>query len=189
MLQQLELAPATIVGYSMGGAIAQLVARHHPEVASGVVLSATAQHWKNRRSQRSFKAMGAMGLALSVAPRTLWRAGLGRSGMKESQTMVWLHSELLRHSARDIVEAGRELGRFDSRGWLPSVSPEVAVVITTKDELVPPTRQRQLAEAAGGPVFEAACNHMEVISRARVYNPALLQGIASVTGTRQATAA
>ena len=47
----LEATPALVVGYSMGGAIAQLMAREHPEVVEGVVLSGTAQHWQDRRTR------------------------------------------------------------------------------------------------------------------------------------------
>src|SRR5438270_12401891 len=52
VLRTLEALPATIVGYSMGGAIAQLIARDHPDVTAGVVLGGTAQHWQDPRTQR-----------------------------------------------------------------------------------------------------------------------------------------
>src|SRR5437763_10459590 len=57
-LRQLDLAPAVVAGYSMGGAIAQLVGRDHPEVASGIVLSGTAPHWQNPETRRVWRAMG-----------------------------------------------------------------------------------------------------------------------------------
>jgi pimeloyl-ACP methyl ester carboxylesterase len=189
VLRELGVAPATVVGYSMGGAIAQLVARDHPDVVSGLVLSGTAQHWQDKRTQRSFKAMGALGLTLSLAPRRFWRAGFRRIGFNDSRNAAWLQSELLRHSARDVAEAGRELGRFDSRPWLSQISAPISVVITTKDDVVPTFKQRQLAEAAGGPVFEAELNHMEVVARAKLYNPALLQAIAAVAPDAQVKAA
>jgi hypothetical protein len=113
--------------------------------------------------------------------------GFRRSGFKNSERTVWLQSELMRHSARDIAEAGRELGRFDSRPWLGSVRPPVAVLITTRDELVSPFRQQQLAQAAGGPVFEVGLTHMELVLRAREYNPRLLEAIASVSAETPAT--
>ena len=69
---------------------------------------------------------------------------------------MWLLSELMRHSARDIAEAGRELGRFDSRPWAHTITAPVAVALTTRDELVPPRKQRELAEAYRAQVFEAA---------------------------------
>jgi pimeloyl-ACP methyl ester carboxylesterase len=170
-----------VVGYSMGGAIAQLVAHDHPDVVEGLVLSGTAQHWQDPRTRRAFRAMGALGLVLSVAPRLTWRAGLRRSGIRENERTIWIQSELMRHSARDIAEAGRELGRFDSRPWLGTVRPPVAVVITTRDELIPVRKQRELAAAAHARVFEAPITHMEVGWRSEQYNPALLQAIAAVS--------
>lgn len=189
VLRTLELVPATIVGYSMGGAIAQLVARDHPDVAAGVVLSGTAQHWQDKRTQRRFRALGLLGLSLSLAPRFFWGRGLKRSGIDRTRNGAWIHSELLRHSARDIAEAGRELGRFDSRPWLKAVHPTVAVLITTRDELIPPRKQRELADAAGGPVFEAGISHMEVTARGDVFNPPLLEAIAAVSERSAAQAA
>jgi 3-oxoadipate enol-lactonase len=176
-LRTLELAPAVVVGYSMGGAIAQLVARDHPDVASGVVLSGTAQHWQDPETRRAFRGLGVLGLSLSLAPRTFWRLGLRRAGLPQNERTPWIQSELMRHSARDIAEAGRELGRFDSRSWLPTVSVPIATVITTRDELVPVYKQRELAAAAGGYVFEASIRHMEVVSGAAEYDPALLQAL------------
>src|ERR1019366_3906459 len=60
-LRELDVAPAIVVGYSMGGAIAQLIAREHPGVVGGLVLSGTAQHWQGQSPRRLFKAMGAVG--------------------------------------------------------------------------------------------------------------------------------
>lgn len=179
-LRALGLAPAIVVGYSMGGAIAQLVARDHADVVSGLVLSGTAQHWQEPEVRRTWKAMGAFGLMLSLSPRGTWRAGLRRLGLPESPATAWLVSELLRHSARDIAEAGRELGRFDSRPWLGSIRAPSAVVLTTRDEAVPPLKQRELALALGAPVFEAPLRHIQLVAKASEYNPALLQAIATV---------
>jgi len=187
VLRTLGLAPAVVVGYSMGGAIAQLVARDHPDVAAGVVLSGTAQHWQDQASRRAFRTMGVFGLMLSLAPRRTLRAGMRRARIRENEQTIWLESELMRHSARDIAEAGRELGRFDSRPWLGAARPPVAVVVTTRDELVPVSKQRELAAAATATVFEAPVSHLEVGWRAAEYNPALLQAIDAVRaggGTR-----
>src|SRR5437763_33807 len=141
-LRHMDVAPALIVGYSMGGAIAQLVGRDHPDVASGIVLSGTAQHWQDPETRRTWRAMGIFGLTLSVAPRQFWRWGFRRVRMPENERTVWVQSELMRNSAREVAEAGRELGRFDSRPWLKSVEVPIAVLITTNDEAVPPRKQR-----------------------------------------------
>jgi 3-oxoadipate enol-lactonase len=176
-LRQLGVAPALIAGYSMGGAIAQLIGRDHPDVASGIVLSGTAQHWQDPETRRVWRTMGAMGLSLSLAPRQFWRWGFRRTGLPYTPRTLWIKSELMRHLARDIAEAGRELGRFDSRPWLPSVEVAIAVVITTRDEAVPVYKQRELAAAARAQVFEAPITHLEVVSRADAFNPPLLEAL------------
>jgi len=107
----------------------------------------------------------------------LWRWGFRRTGMPENERTLWVRSELMRHLARDIAEAGRELGRFDSRPWLPSVNVPIAVVITTRDEAVPVYKQRELAAAAPARVFEAPITHLEVVSRPEAFNPPLLEAL------------
>jgi 3-oxoadipate enol-lactonase len=188
-LRTLELAPALVVGYSMGGAIAQLVARDHPDVIAGVVLSGTAQHWQDAETRRVWRAMGVLGLALSLAPRSFWRWGFRRARIPEDQRTAWIKSELMRHSARDVAEAGRELGRFDSRPWLGSLGAPIAVVVTTRDEAVPVHKQRELAEASSASVFEAPISHMEIVARAHAYNPALLQALEAVRAHEDVQAA
>jgi 3-oxoadipate enol-lactonase len=186
-LKALDAAPALVVGYSMGGAIAQLMVRDHPEAVTGLVLSGTAQHWQDTRTRRAFKGLGALGLALSVAPRATWTASFRRAGLRDSPESAWALSEMMRHSVPDIVEAGRELGRFDSRPWLRPLPIPSAVVLTTRDELVAPGKQRQLAAALQARVFEAPISHLEITTRGDAYNPALLHALAAVGG-RQAAA-
>jgi pimeloyl-ACP methyl ester carboxylesterase len=186
-LRELGVAPALVVGYSMGGAIAQLVARDHLDVVSGLVLSGTAQHWQEPETRRYWRAMGALGLALSVSPVRTWRWGFRRVGLPESEESSWLLSELTRHSARDIAEAGRELGRFDSRPWLRPLGIPTAVVVTSRDEAVPPRKQHELAAALEARVFEAPIRHLEVASAPERYNQALLDALTAVN-TREPAA-
>jgi len=180
VLRTLELAPALIVGYSMGGAIAQLVARDHPDVVAGLVLSGTAQHWQEPELRRTWRLMGAVGFGLAVAPGRVWRYGFKRVGLGPSPRAAWMRSEMLRHSPRGIAEAGRELGRFNSRPWLGPLPMPAAVVVTSRDDAVPAAKQIELAAALGAAVFEAPIRHLEVTSAAAIYNPVLLQALASV---------
>jgi len=88
-------------------------------------------------------------------------------------------SELMRHESRDVAEAGRELGRFDSRPWLGGLPPiPAAMVMTSRDTAVAPSKQRELAAAVGATVFEVPIDHLEVANRAGDYNPALLAAVA-----------
>jgi hypothetical protein len=133
--------------------------------------------------------MAFLGLTLSVAPRQFWSWGFRRVRLPQNERTVWVQSELTRNSARDIAEAGRELGRFDSRPWLQSIEVPIAVVVTTNDEAVPPRKQRELAAAAGGPVLEAPIRHLEIVTRASTYNPVLLEALERVRAPEHASAA
>jgi len=188
-LRELDVAPALVVGYSMGGAVAQLMARDFPDAVAGLVLSGTAQHWQDPQTRRVFKAMGALGLMLSVAPRRTWTAGFHRVGISDSPDTAWALSEVIRHSARDIAEAGRELGRVDSRPWLSPLPIPAAVVLTTRDDAVAPAKQRALAAALDAPIFEAPISHMQITTSGADYNPALLRALAVVGGRDRAAAA
>jgi pimeloyl-ACP methyl ester carboxylesterase len=189
VLRTLGVAPALVVGYSMGGAIAQLVTRDHPDVVSGVILSGTAQHWQEPALRRYWLAMGAMGLSLAVFPSQFWTIGLKRGGIGADARSAWLESELMRHSAKDVAEAGRELGRFDSRPWLKRLDVPAAVVLTSRDDLVPPRKQRELAQALEAEVFEAPIRHIQVTRAGAKYNQPLLRALEFVRDGRQARAA
>jgi pimeloyl-ACP methyl ester carboxylesterase len=188
-LRALDVAPALVVGYSMGGAIAQLMARDFPDAIAGLVLSGTAQHWQDPQTRRVFKTMGALGLMLSVAPHWTWTVGFHRVGLSDSPDTAWALSEVVRHSARDIAEAGRELGRFDSRPWLQPLPVPSAVVLTTRDDAVAPAKQRALAAALDAPVFEAPISHLEITTSGAAYNPVLLRALEAVGGRRRVVAA
>jgi pimeloyl-ACP methyl ester carboxylesterase len=180
VLRRLQTGPAIVVGYSMGGAIAQLMARDHRDIVSGVVVSATCQHFQDPETRKLWKWMGVVGLMVAIAPRWFFTVAFKRSGIKLSEGTAWWMSELMRHSARDVAEAGRELGRFDSRPWLQAVSVPAAMVLTARDQAVAPSKQRELAIAIGATVFEAPIDHLDVTNRATDYNPALVQALESV---------
>jgi 3-oxoadipate enol-lactonase len=177
-LDLLDAAPADVVGYSMGGAIAQLLARDHPEVVSGVVLAATAHDWSAPRERWFFRGMGALWLSLALAPNRLWREALRRERMHNEELVSWMISELLRASARDLAEAGRELGRFDSRPWIASLAAPSAVVVTTRDTVVSPRKQRSLAAMLGARILEAPIDHLEIVGR--TFNAPLLAALEAV---------
>jgi 3-oxoadipate enol-lactonase len=190
VVSQLGVGPAVFVGYSMGGTIAQLVARDHREQVRGLILSGTSQHFQDPETAKVWKWMGLVGFALSLAPRAAWRAGFRQAEIPESspRTAWWL-SELMRHSARDVAEAGRELGRFDSRPWLAGVDVPAASVITSKDTSVAPRHQHELAQAIGAEVIEVPLDHLEMTVRADEFNPALLQALASLESAPDSEAA
>ena len=190
VLRELDTGPAIVVGYSMGGAVGQLLTRDHPDVLSGLILSGTAQHWQDPALKRYWMSMGAFGFSMALFPSPLLTYGLGRFGFSDSPVTAWIQSELLRHSAKDMAEAGRELGRFDSRPWLRRLEQvPAAVVVTTRDRAVTPRKQRELAHALEAPTFDAPIDHLEVTTTPTRFLPALFAALAAVEGDRSAQAA
>ena len=183
LLAVLGIERAVAVGYSMGGAIAQLVAHRHRDRVVGLVLCATAQHWRERRLRLFWRSMGALRLVLSLAPLEVWRALLRASGAEGGPATTWAAAELSRGSGRDIAEAGRELARFDSRPWLHrDVDLPASVVVTTRDRSVPPRKQRELAAATRATTHEVADDHLAVSTSPAAFRAALRAALADVVG-------
>lgn len=188
VLRTLGIERAIAVGYSMGGTIAQLLVRDHRELLDGVVLSGTCQHFQDPETVKTWRWMGIFALLVKLAPQWVFQTGLKRAGLPRDERTAWLLSELLRHSGRDVAEAGRELGRFDSRPWLAGLSVPAAMVLTSRDAAVSPAKQRELAAAINATVFEVGLDHLDLAREWDVYNPALLSALAAVTAPAPVTA-
>jgi pimeloyl-ACP methyl ester carboxylesterase len=189
LVRELGCGPVIAVGYSMGGPIAALMARDHPDTVAALVECATAREWRDPRMRALWGGMGVLRLWLNMFPRQSWRWGLRWAGFPDSPTTSWVAAELSRGSARDIAEAGRELGRFDSRTWIKQIDVPSAVVVTTRDSAVPPRKQYELAESLGAPTFEVACDHAGVTVHGEEFARVLLEALASVSRRAGAAAA
>jgi pimeloyl-ACP methyl ester carboxylesterase len=171
---------ALVVGYSMGGPIGCLLARDHADLVAGLVLCATAPDWQEPNMKRGWRLMGLLRLELGLFPNAAWRAGLRALGLPDEAGTTWAAAELSRGSARDISEAGRELGRYDGRPWLGGLGAPRAVIVTAEDDLVPPRKQRELAALLGVRAREVPGTHLAVVNRAEEFGAALLEALAEV---------
>jgi 3-oxoadipate enol-lactonase len=188
LVRELGCGPVIAVGYSMGGPVASLMARDHPDTVAGLVLCATAREWQDARMKALWSGMGLLRLILGAFPHQAWRWGLRRAGFPESPVTSWVASELSRGSARDIAEAGRELGRFDSRTWINRIRVPAAVVVTTRDTAVPPRKQYELAESLRAQVFEIASDHAGVVVNGEEFAAVLLRALEAVSQKAAAAA-
>jgi 3-oxoadipate enol-lactonase len=190
------------VGYSMGGTIAQLVAHRHPTRVAGLVLCSTAAVFAETKGDEFFfeSILGSAVKALDRAPKFMVDRlpGRFRSPDKNSPVAAWMESEYEPHNAALIAQAGRAVGRFKSEPWLSTLDVPTAVVVTTEDATVPPTRQYQLASMIpGATTHPVALDHRAAATNPEVYWPALDAALGSVAkrqrpllkGTLAATAA
>jgi pimeloyl-ACP methyl ester carboxylesterase len=201
LLRHLDATPAVAVGYSMGGPVAQLLWQRNPDVVRGLVLCATAASWTaSPRMRWGWRAMGGLQVALRLVPRPWWERlytaqATGRLPVAVSQMisadtpadvverLPWIISELDRGSAEDIAEAGRELGRYDARGWLSTVDVPTTVIMTTEDSLVPLDAQRDLAaRIPHAQVLQIHGDHDAVVVHADTFVAALHKGIHHALG-------
>ena len=180
VIAAVDAGPAIAVGYSMGGPIAQLLARRHPHLVGGIVLCATTREWQGREFERLWRTMGLVRLVISVSPFGFWTALLRVSGIPDSERSNWLVAELGRGAPAALAEAGRELGRFDSRSWVDQLRLPAAVVVTALDRSVPPSKQRALAAQLGAPTFDVAGDHLVVAEAGGPFNAGLLAAVAHV---------
>ena len=147
VLDSLDIPSATIVGYSMGGAIAQLVARSTPDRCRELVLVATAANFSELRNERRlFRSMAVGAGALRRLPEgAKQEAFLKISALACRGYPTWVLETVRRADPLALLEAGVEIGRFDSSTWSASLPQPAAMIVTTRDTVVPPHRQVQLA--------------------------------------------
>ena len=185
VLRELGAGPAVAVGYSMGGPIAQLLARDHPETVDALVLCATAQDWQDWYLKGYWRSMALVRLWLGLFPTRVWHWLLGMARMPRGVRRDWIAAELSRGSSVDLAEAGRELSRYDARPWIDRLRHlRSAVVLTTRDRSVLPRKQRKLAKALGAPVFEVRGDHFAVATEADAFVRALLEALEAVAAPR-----
>ena len=150
VLDQLGLGQVSVVGYSMGGAIAQALAHRHPGRVDRLVLMGTFTH--HPEPDRTIRAVGAVvaraferltGLGTPEVRSTYLRA----IGAVEEKHARWLWEETHRRDVDAGAQATLALLRFDSRPWIGRIEADTLVVIPTLDQLVPPAWQYALAGA------------------------------------------
>ncbi len=179
LLAQLDVGPVLVAGYSMGGPVAELLQRRHPEHVAGLVLSATAPRFSLGPLSASpvDAALGALATGARLCGRVTHvpsapaRAVRSLHRSRPHDFLQWTIAEFRRHDVRHLVEAGRASNGFDARPWLREVDTPVAVVVTTRDSVVPPRRQLEAAELIeGASVHEVDGGHA-VCARERFVEP------------------
>jgi pimeloyl-ACP methyl ester carboxylesterase len=165
LLRHLGAPPAVLVGYSMGGPIAMLTWRRHRDVVAGLVFQATALEWRaSRRERLLWRFMAIVEYALRLgAPRGLVERYL-RDAIEDCPELEpyrgWLEGEMRRGDPEALADAGRALGVYDARPFAAEVDVPTTVVVTTRDRLVRPRKQRALARAVpGAELVEVRADH------------------------------
>jgi pimeloyl-ACP methyl ester carboxylesterase len=156
LLDVLGIEHAIVVGYSMGGPIAQLLWHRHPEKVEGLVLCATSNRFvPGVRERLAFVTavsaiagstrVGQLATTIPLAPlqRRIPRAVRARP----DSLRRWASAEMRRHDPRMVTEALAATTNFDSRKWLHRVEVPTSIMVTSNDRAIPPQEQLRLLVA------------------------------------------
>ncbi|MFZ2117214.1 MAG: alpha/beta hydrolase [Pseudonocardiaceae bacterium] len=150
-----------MVGYSMGGLIAQLCWRRHPQLTAGLVLCATARSIAGVQWARWATLMmpGLMMPAVMAGAGSMpWMAGLRADLIgthlldrpRDRADRAWALGQMRRTPLLTAVSAVSAVYAFSSHDWIGGMNVPTAVIITRHDRVVSPARQRGLAAAVPG---------------------------------------
>jgi 3-oxoadipate enol-lactonase len=180
LVASLGLGRVTAVGYSMGGPVAQLLWKRHPDLVDGLVLCATAARFAARQELGGPLGTLSFGasMALSLLPEVLRRQGMSlasRNWVANREIPSWAIAEWELNEPGALIQAGLALGRFDSTEWVGAIDVPTAVVVTTLDTIVSPRRQWGLARAIPGAVaYPVQGDHRACVEQTRLFIPALM---------------
>lgn len=157
---------ATVVGYSMGGTVAQALAHRHPAVVGRLVLVATfAAHPKSWRIAREFGTyvVRAWERLTGVGTPEVRAGYLILTGAVAGQHARWMWEETQRRDVDGGAAASLALMRFDATQWIGSLEVPTLVVVPTRDQLVPPKWQYRLGGMIpGATIVDIAGAHHEI---------------------------
>jgi 3-oxoadipate enol-lactonase len=179
LVQALGLGPVITVGYSMGGPISMLLAKRHPQLVQAMVVQATALDWSESLIERiRWKTVRVIGPLLRSWAYPRWiRFGIRKllgAGHPMAQHADWLAGELHRNDAFAMVQAGQALSRYDARPWAAQLGKPAVSLVTTRDRLVKPRKQRALAEALGAEIVEVDADHLCALVNPAEYTAATI---------------
>ncbi|NNE73582.1 MAG: alpha/beta hydrolase [Acidimicrobiales bacterium] len=159
LIDQMSAGPVVAVGYSMGGPIAQLLWREHPDLVNGMVLIATGAEFvpgNRHRYAASALLVAAVGTrvgsAATIVPRGIVKALLGTPDTRDrpSDLTEWGRQEMAKHSGRVMLEAGHAVANYSAKRWIGNIDVPTSVIVTEEDSAVSPEAQLRMAMAIPG---------------------------------------
>jgi 3-oxoadipate enol-lactonase len=174
VLEVLGIPRVITVGYSMGGPISMWFARRHRERVQGLAVQATALEWSATLSERmTWLWLPVLGATLRswAYPRYVRRLipRIIPVGHQLEPYLPWILGEMQRGSPHAIVEAGKALRHHDARSWAASLEVPASALVTTRDRLVKPRKQRALAAALGATTQEFHADHFCTLAQPDLY--------------------
>ena len=177
LMKVLKIESAMVAGYSMGGPIAQLMARRHPGKVDGLVLCATAARFPDTVPVALPLDLAGKGLGLIQKLTGRQMLPLAAKGLYRR---IPFADELGRSDLHVLAQGGPALARFNAVHWAGELRVPAACVLTSRDHLVPLRRQRELASLAGAQVFPVKGGHLAAGTKAKEFTSTLVRAALDV---------
>jgi 3-oxoadipate enol-lactonase len=184
LLDDYGVARAHVVGLSLGGMVAQLIAARRPQRVERLVLLCTAAHYPDAASwterAATVRARGTDVIADAVVERWL-TAGYRRDHAEEVAR--------LRQMVVDIDDEGyaaccEAIADMDLRPDLSRIQAPTLVIAGAEDPAVPPDRMRELAAGISGSRFVIAPGaHVPPLEHPETVTSLLLEHFATADGS------
>ncbi len=180
LVRALGVGPVITLGYSMGGPISMLLARRHRDLVRGIVVEATALEWRANRWERwrwqLVRLLGPMMRSWAYPRLMRWALEhVVKTQEPVQRYAAWAIAETRRGDAFNIAQAGHQLAVHDARPWADSLQLPAGSLITTRDRLVPPYKQYELAKALDSFIIELSDDHLCTITSPDEYAKATLR--------------
>jgi 3-oxoadipate enol-lactonase len=192
LIDLLELEDVIVAGYSMGSIVAQRVWRQHPDQVDGLVLCATTDRFRLTPVERAFftgmeASMVAMrGISRSRTALAAARAASDRLDLDPNDMHEWALREFRSTSPWAVGQALAALGRHHSAPWIGRIDVPTAVVVNTRDKVIPTERQIRLARSIpGATIHEVRAGHASCVLSAERFVPAFLEATQTVNARRR----
>ena len=175
IVNALDLGPVIVVGYSLGGMVAQVFMHRHPELVVGLVLCATACSFQVPTEQPAVRFVAGAARRMPEGLRRAAMLALLRPRSANSPRGRWLMAQVRAHDTRALLEAIAEVANFNSEAWIGATACPAAVILTMEDRVVSPASQRLMSDSlAESTVYELAADHFACVKLPDEFNATLL---------------
>lgn len=170
LLNRQNVKQAVLIGHSMGGAIAQVMALNYPEIIAGLVLIGTGAKLPVSDLILA-QTLTDFALVTEFVTKYSWAPGTPAPLVKKA------HDELVKTPPAILQNDFVACDAFDVRQQLAQIDVPTLVIAGSRDKMVPPKFGHYLAEQIPGAVLHVVENggHMVMLEQAGEVTAVIIQ--------------
>lgn len=152
LIEYYSLSDYVVLGYSMGGLIAQMLYRENPKGISHLILSATYAYKPQTALERLQGALlpgilrtNLATFAATILDNFIFPELISQDALTQ-EFLSWYKRTLRQNRPQVLLSDARELFSFDSRPYLKKIQVPTLIISGERDLLVPPHHAKELAQ-------------------------------------------